>query len=285
MFLFLLVLITSVFADVEDYLILQDIEPYILFTGIEGRLFSGQPKEYTQTSTGGILGTIGHFLENDVSYESSYKEQNSRWPFVTVEVTHHDGTDLDQWLLHEISKDFRNYYGLPGDSFVARQIKKNTIIAFGAGGWIYRWLSGNKVINIEYTDLMMEKPEPIEIVNAYLVKHPSTLSAMTSADLRIKANQTRWIKDEMDRRLWLCDKWLTYGQTGNVEVSDLVDELAGHLTYFLHYREKYYGIRAKKDLALIDDYMQTDNKTALEGKLDGYKTWWADHKNDSISLP
>lgn len=271
--------------DISDYLILQDIGQYKLSTPqkmIPGLAPIGGPKQYDGA---GIISGAGHFIDHvDKTYETMYLGGGEK-ASPTVIVTQHTGSDSDQWLMHELSRDFRNYFGLPDDSFIASQIVNNTIIALSVAGYTYRWLSEDRVIQIQYHDSQMEKPEPLEIVNVYLAKHPSTLPEMSSADLRTEANQTSWIKDEMTRRLWLCDKWLAYSQTGNVEISDLVQELADHLTVFLQYREKYHSISAKEELALIDDYMLADNKTALETKLAEYKTWWTDHKNDPIRLP
>jgi hypothetical protein len=208
---------------------------------------------------------------------------------IRVEVTQHPSSDSDQWLLHEIEDSYRDGEDengrmglLSGMGVKIRDIGGNKFIYWGLGGGSYVWMNDQKVIKIQYTDLQRTKPEPLEIIQAYLQKFPSTLPA----DLVLNSDHDKqWIKDEMTRRLWLCDKWVAYSQAGNVEISDLVQELADHLTIFLQYREKYHSISAKEELALIDDYMQADNKTALEGKLVEYKAWWVDHKNDSIILP
>ena len=285
-FLIFFIFQTPAYTAVTDYLILEDIASYELFTGIEGRVFSGPPSKYSQTSTGGVLGGAAHFSENNVSYEVSYKLPGSKWPFVKVEVTTHAGGDSDKWLLHEAEWDFRNYYGLPSDSYVMRVINDNTIMAFGAGGWDYRWLSGDKVIDIKYTDLQMTKPEPLEVVNAYLAKHPSTLPSMTSADLRTDENKTKWIKDEIERRLWLCDKWLQQLDEGKTEQYKVISEVVNdHLEVFLDYREKYYGISAAEDKQILSGYLQAKNEKEIRKKLTEYKQWWAENKTKPINLP
>ncbi len=48
----------------------------------------------------------------------------------------------------------------------------------------YRWISGNKVIMLEYHDTGMTKPEPIEAVRAYLAKHPSTACNYVNAGIK-----------------------------------------------------------------------------------------------------
>ena len=270
------------YAAVTDYLIIQDISPYKLFTGVSGRVFSGPPSKYSQTNTGGVLDAAGHFSENDISYEASYTESGSKWPFVKAEVTQHAGSDSDRWLLHEVEKSFRTYYGIPGDPYAMRVIDGNTIIVYGSAGWAYRWVSGNKIIQISYHDSQMEKPEPLEVVNAYLLKHPSTLTPMTSADLRTDANKTAWIKDEMDRRLWLGDKWVA-----RIEAESNLDELRNvvkSLNVFLDYREKYYGIDAAAEKKTLWEYQQAKNKAGIKTKLEEYKTWWEGNKDNPITL-
>jgi hypothetical protein len=286
LFLFFFASIPNVHArDVSVYLILDDIGSYKLFTGIEGRVFSGPPSKYSQTSTGGVLDAAGHFSKNDVCYEVSYIRPGSKWPFVKVEVTQHGGSHSDKWLEHELQKDFRNYFGLPGDSFVMRQLDGQTIMAYGAGGWTYRWLSGNKAIHIEYTDLMMTRPEPLEIVGAYLSKHPSSLKEMTSYDLRTYGNQAKWIRDEMERRLWLCDKWFQAQNADDVDIDRTLREIGVHLDVFLDYREKYYGVSATKEKEVLAQYLYTKNAHAISNKLDRYKRWWSNNRGKAIALP
>lgn len=266
--------VTAYAQSTSDFLILNNIGEYIF-----------RSNRVTVIENAGPLVPTGHFRgHGDITYEGIYIHPQT-YLGAEVQITQHSGSDADEWLLHEISRDFRNYYGLPGDNFVMREINGATIMAVGSGGWDYRWLSGNKVIHIAYTDLQMEKPEPLEIVKAYLAKHPSTLPAMTSADLRTSANETIWIKDEMTRRLWLCDKWLIYSQTGKVERSDLVRELVDHLTVFLRYRDKYYNVAAESDLVFLYDCKQTNNQPKIEKKVAEYKAWWAANKNKPITLP
>ena len=203
---------------------------------------------------------------------------------IEVEVTKHAGSDSDKWLLHEVEKSFRTYYGLPDESLVVRQINGNTVIAMAVAGWAYRWASGNKVIQISYHDSQMEKPEPLEVVSAYLAKHPSTLTPMTSAELRSDANKTKWIKDEMERRLWLCDKWFFQLQLQKAELNKVLQESVDHMKVFLDYREKYYGISAEEEKKLLWGYLRTNNGTGIKNKLAEYKNWWKKNKDKAISV-
>ena len=107
---------------------------------------------------------------------------------------------------------------------------------------------------------------------------------MTLAQLRSAAGKTQWIKDEMDRRLWLCDKWFGQLSAGKTDQKTALDAIVKSMNVFLDYREKYYGIKAADEKNLIEGYLYSDNSTGITTKLTEYKTWWAAHKGDSISL-
>jgi hypothetical protein len=271
--LFLIVFARYAYAQaVSDYLITNDIGSYKQIT-------KGGP-------TGNILAGADHFAldHKDISYGISYVNDTSKiW--IDVQVTQHVGVDSDKWLRHELGWDFRNYYGLPGDTYVTRVINGNTIMAVGSGGWDYRWLSGNIVVHIEYTDLQMTKPEPLEVVEAYLAKFPSILSPETSADLRTTASETQWIKDEMDRRLWLCDKWFGQLDIAKVQEKQADQEAVKSMNVFLDYREKYYGIKAEDEKNALAGYRYQNDTDSIKSKLDEYKTWWGENRAKEINLP
>ncbi|MCE5211297.1 MAG: hypothetical protein LLG40_07070 [Deltaproteobacteria bacterium] len=270
--------------NISDYLILQDIGNYKLDKpekDLPGEPATGGPHLVKKN----ILSATGHFQDhNDVTYGVMYLS-NSGNVSPDVQVTQHTGGDSDRWLLHELDKAFRTSLGIPGDQYIMRVVNGNNIMTFGSAGWVYRWISNNKVISIEYEDGQMTKPEPVEVVNAYLVKFPSTLPAVTSADLRTKDNQSKWIKDEMDRRLWLCDKWNAQSQTGSVKQSDLIYNLVRSMNVFLNYRQKYYNIATDADIKALAGYKQNNDIASIQNKLTEYKTWWAKHKDKRISLP
>ena len=274
--LFLLFPSSGFSQGLENYLILNDIGEY-----------KYRPKRTTEIyGNSGILISTGHFDRDhdDITYRTRYVHPVTILG-VGVEVTQHAGADSDRWLLHELERDFRTYYGLPDDSFVARQIENDTVIGLSVAGWTYRWASGNKIIQIQYHDSQMTKPEPLEIVKAYLAKHPSTLSPMTSADLRATDNKTRWIKDEMERRLWLCEKWFLHLQMGKAEQQETLQSAVKNMFIFLDYREKYYGVKARDEKILLDNYLINNDGTSIKAKLTEYKTWWKVNKTKSINLP
>lgn len=256
-----------------DYLILNDIGRYKLTKGLvfRGRIVGAEPKV---SRVGNDV--YGHYT----SYETSYAGGEG-YSAPTVEARVYDPT---QWLLHEVERDFRNYYGMPGSSYGPRVVNGQTILEDTVGGAVYRWLSGTKVITIQYVDLEMTKPEPIEVVKAYLAKHPSTLPAMTLAQLRSAGSKTQWIKDEMDLRLWLCTKWFTQSQLAKTDLGTVLLQQGKSMNVFLDYREKYFGIKAADEKNLIAGYLNQNDSTHIQAKLKAYKDWWTAHKGNSVSL-
>lgn len=270
------------------YLILADIGAFKLHN--QSRAFPDRKlrpitpyKKYNGSA--GVLGGAGHFNydHNDVTYETGY-DNGTVGMGVSVQVTKHAGSDSDKWLLHEMERDFRNYFGNPGKTYGPRVINGQTVMEDTVGGIDYRWLSGTKVIDIHYVDLEMTKPEPIEVVQAYLAKYPSTLPAITLRELRSTANVTVWIKDEMERRLWLCDKWFYQLQLKKVDEKQVYQESVKSMNIFLDYREKYYGMKAADEKNLLAGYLNTNNGTGIKSKLDEYKKWWAVNKDKIINL-
>lgn len=214
--------------------------------------------------------------------------------FMLVKATN-EYTAIPDELIHQVkftttdpSKNELFTITLPSYKLSNRQIaisyEPETILTFGSAGWDYRWVSGNIVIDIEYHDTMMSKPEPLEIVSAYLAKYPSTLAATTSGGIRSTESKTTWIKDEMDRRLWLCDKWFMQLQLQKAQQGQVLQESIKSMNIFLDYREKYYGIKAADEKNLLSGYLNTNNGTGIKAKLTEYKNWWAVNKDKAISL-
>jgi hypothetical protein len=259
--------------SISEYLILQDIGSY-KFVGKGG---GGQGS--------GILAPTGHFNKDhaDKSYGGAYIDRSIKIG-VNVEVTKHSGSDSDKWLLHELDDSFRDDFGIPNNSYGPRQINGQTVYVISIGGRGYRWLSGNKVIEVSYHGSLTTLPEPLEVVQAYLAKHPSTLPPITLAQLRSAAKKTTWIKDEMDRRLWLCDKWFMQLQLKKADEKQVYQESVKSMTVFLDYREKYYEVKAADEKNLLAGYLNTNNGTGIKVKLAEYKNWWAVNKSKAISL-
>lgn len=275
-------------AAISDYLILNDIgafraaQPQYFF---KGEPPTGGPRI---SDSAGALASAYHFTDHtDKTYIIMHIDNTGVKPSPEVQVTQHVGVDSDKWLLHELDMEFRNYYGIPSVAYTVRTINGNTIFVDAVGGRDYRWISGNKAIKIDYTALnnLSTIPEPLEIVKAYLAKHPSSIKPITLQELRSAANVTKWIKDEMERRLWLCDKWSMQLQLGKVTQKETLKALVEHMTAFLYYRQKYYGISVTNDLTTLDTALRANDGATIKNKHSEYKLWWNAHKGASISLP
>ncbi len=285
--LLVLLLIPSIgFAQsYSDYLILQNINPYKLETAqkVVGGYIGG-PRVFDGP---GAIAPTDHFSPDhtDKTYEAYY-EGGSTLASATVQVTKHSGSDSDKWLAHEVERGFRDTDKLesgPDEDSMVREVSVLKVFFYGGGVVGYRWFSNNIVVNIQYTNLGGPKPEPLEVVKAYLAKFPSSI-VMSDIEFKARAHNETWIKDEMDRRLWLCDKWFMQLQLKKVEEKQVYLESVNSMNIFLDYREKYYGMKATDDKNLLTGYLSTNNGTGIKTKLTEYKNWWSVHKSDAISL-
>ena len=284
--------VTKIYAaeDVSPYLILNDIPPYQRLTQTKDthtkklRTIPG----YTSYPGAGVLAGADHFIpdHSDMTFETTYQNDEIG---ISVEVTKHAGSDSDKWLLHEMEDGYRdgdNSNGklglLSGDGVKIRDIGGSKIIYWGLGGGNYTWLSGQNVVEIKYTDLQRTTPEPREVIQAYVLKHPSTISIILVLD---KAHDVKWIKDEMDRRLWLCDKWFLQMTLKKADEKQVYQETVKSMNIFLEYREKYFSMKAADEKNLLSDYLSANNGTNIKAKLKEYKDWWSLNKEKSITLP
>ena len=272
--------------NIADYLILQDIGDYKFITQTKD-FITGQIKTipgYTVRGAPGILAGADHFDEDhdDTTYETNYVNRIVQLS-VGVQVTQHAGSDSDKWLLHEIERGFRGSddekggLGLLHRGSRLAEVSNNKVFRFWS---IYRWVSNYVVVIIDYND--PRKPEPLEVVQAYLQKFPSTIPTALVLD---RAHDEQWIKDEMERRLWLCDKWFLQNQTGKIDLDRTLREVIDHMVVFLDYREKYYGIKGRDEKSTLSRYLTAKDGTSIKSKLTEYKTWWSVNKTKSINLP
>ncbi|OGW50686.1 MAG: hypothetical protein A2Z50_07625 [Nitrospirae bacterium RBG_19FT_COMBO_42_15] len=271
------------FTNLTDCLITSDIG-----------IYNYKSQRANMGKGSGVVGLAGHFGKDhdDTVCTGDYsninqirglpvEEVRQKLVSVKIQLTQHSGSDSDKWLLHEVERGFRR-----GDyeenMTVARfrNIDGNNIFYSGLGGGTYRWISNYVIVSIEYIDLYKQKPEPIEVVRAYLAKFPSTIPALTID----KAHDEKWLKDEMERRLWLCDKWFYQLQLGKAEQKAVLQNTVDSMQVFLNYREKYYGIAAKDDKNLLSNYLMQNNGTGIKNKLKEYKGWWSVNKDKPINL-
>ena len=285
--IFVLVLVSDLgfSQDLSDYLILNDIGDYKFITHMKD-FITGEIKPkpgYRTRISPGVLAGADHFDldHDDTTYETDYINKTVRLA-VDVQVTQHAGGDSDKWLLHEVERSFRRGdYEENMTPARFRNIDGSNIFYSGLGGGTYRWISNNVVINIEYADLYRQEPEPLEVVRAYLAKFPSTITTITKDN----AHNEKWIRDEMERRLWLCDKWFQQLHEGKTDqykaLSAVVDD---HLKVFLDYRKKYYGINAGEEKQVLYGYLQVLNEKEIRNKLTEYKKWWSSNKTRAPAL-
>ncbi len=262
----------------------QEIGNYLIMTDIGEYKF--RPKRVITIGNAGVLVPTGHFPgHGDMTYEGIYIHPQT-YLGITVKVTQHAGSDSDKWLLHEVEDSYRDNdketLGLLTEGAILRRVDSNRVLWIGLGGGSFMWLNNSVVIRISYTDLQGSKAEPLEVVQAYLQKFPSTIPASLTLD---NAHDQQWIKDEMDRRLWLCDKWDAQFQAGKVSLSDLLRELVDNMNVFLDYRQKYYGINATDDKKALSNYLYQNDGISIKNKLSEYKTWWSANKGGAINLP
>ena len=271
------------FSSLSDCLVTNDIG-----------IYSYKASRANMGAGSGVIGMAGHFNKdhNDNVCTGSYSNINQirglpaetiedQLISVKVQVTQHASSDSDKWLLHEVERGFRRgdyEENMTPSRF--RNINGNNIFYSGLGGGTYRWKSNTVIVSIEYTDLYKQKSEPLEVVRAYLAKFPSTISAMSIDNV----HNEQWLKNEMDRRLWLCDKWDAQYQLGKVQQNDLLRELVDHMTVFLDYREKYYGMKAYDEKVALLNYKSQSDLTSIKNKLTEYKNWWSTNKGNPINL-
>jgi hypothetical protein len=264
----------------------QEISNYLITSNIGDFIASVNP---TSGKGPGIVVGADHFYRDhaDMTYRISYFNlQTKVGP--EIQVAQHAGSYSDKWLLHEVEDSYRDKDDsdkrlglLSGAGIKIREVGSNKFIYWGLGGGSYTWISGQKVVEIQYTDLQRTKPEPIEVVQAYLQKHPSTIPTNFSFD---QAHDIQWIKDEMDRRLWLCDKWFMQLQLRKTDEKQVYQETVKSMKVFLDYREKYYSIKAVDEKNLLENYLMQNNGTGIKAKLTEYKNWWTLNKDKPITL-
>jgi len=275
----------------SDYLILQDIVNFKFITQSKNPLTNivKQIPGYSVRVAPGMLAGADHFDmdHDDKTYEMNYDNPVTHMG-VEIQVVQHTNSDSDKWLLHEVEDSYRSNemqrLGLLSPGAVIKKLVAggDRIFSIRMGGGAYAWISNNVVIVITYRDLQGGKPEPREVIQAYLKKFPSTIPATLALD---NTHDVQWIKDEMDRRLWLCDKWFGQLQLAKADLKTVLQEEIKSMNVFLDYREKYFGIASKDEKNLLAQYLYQNDSTSIQAKLAGYKTWWSAHKGDAITLP
>jgi len=283
--LFIVLFFIPLFAEaqsISDYLIFNDIGTFKMAQPEKSFITRPPIGGPTVSDGSGVLSGSGHFPDHpDKSYKVLYIDSTDVKLGTEVEVTQHAGGDSDRWLLHEIEDSFRRgNYEEDMTSARFRNIDGNNVFYSGLGGGNYRWLSNFVVIDISYTDLYKQKQEPLEVIKAYLAKFPSTITNMTIDN----THNVQWIKDEIDRRFWLCDKWNAQFQAGQAKQKDLINELVDNMEVFLNYRQAYFGMKAMDEMSALHQLQKNKDIASIQTKLTEYKTWWSANNGKRISL-
>jgi hypothetical protein len=266
----------------------QDFGNYLITNDIGNYKFRLKPTKRIYGNNGALVSTSHFYLDHDdVTYETEYILPSPLLG-VEVQVTKHSGSDSDKRLLHEIEDGYRDDDKLNAtvDTNVQmRMINGNNVYFSGIyGGKSYSWIANNNVVvDVGCSNCPNTQPEPLEIVQAYLAKFPSLIT-LTDNDFKSRAHSELWIKDEMDRRLWLCDKWFLQFILKKAEEKQVYQECVKSMNVFHDYREKYYSIKAIDEKNLLAGYLNSNNGTGIKTKLTEYKNWWSIHKSDVINL-
>jgi hypothetical protein len=269
-------------TKVSDYLILSDIGSYgqsskSEFMGIE---FPNENKNLREVD-------ITTERLSDEQY-FSYKTYKTRYvcrhgkPSLIVEVKEFHHT---HWLLHNIQYDYRAHgperLGLLIPGAQLRLIDGNKIIS--SKGNRYSWISKNVVVGISSADLDDDKPEPLEVIRAYLGKFPSTIPDSLAFNLYY---DEKWIKDEMEKRL-LISSYL-FHMIDTVMWSKekkVLSQIVDNANIFLDYRAKYYNEQSKDEKQLLQQYLNVSNRKEIENKVRAFNQWWREYKGRRIYLP
>ena len=131
---------------------------------------------------------------------------------------------------------------------------------------------------------MLSKVEPLEVVKAYLAKYPATFKPVSDKELRSRERKTTWIRNEMERRLWLCDKWLQMIAAGNARLKVGLENIGDNLKRFGGYRDQYFGKRPPSDDSQIDEYVEELKGTEIKAKLREYRKWWSENSTKGLSF-
>ncbi len=291
-FVILLMMPCLSMADVSDYLILNEIGSYRIIKEtihpITKKIVMRDGYTIEEEHAGVSLASI-HFNvdHNDTTY-GTYYESDVADLGVRVQITQHAGADSDQWLMHEIEDAYRDgndkegRLGLLTQGTRIRDIDGNKIIGMRGGG--YNWVSNSILVDVSYTDLYGTKPEPLEILKAYLAKYPSSM-ILTDTEFKSATHNEKWIKDEMGRRLWITGKWLEAHGAGTAELKDTLYNTYKSLEVFLRYREKYFEVGAIDHIREIYAFKKEGQVAGMQAKAQELDQWWQLNKNEEITLP
>jgi len=279
--------------DVSEYLILEEIGGYSVRTKRKNVLtlqVETLPGYIIRKSPGILLKTDHFQLDHDDKTYEAYYEDSNIGSYARVQVTLHAGSNSDQWLLHEVESNFRK--GKYGGMLTLDQLKTmdgQTIFYSKSKDRekTYCWLSNHMVVHMKFSVLSKyeqeEEREHVELLKAYLRKFPSTVPSIKLGQKYDKD----WVKNEMDRRLWLCNSWMAWMHGGGEDFDWKFKNVIYQLYGFLDYRDFYYkngverylkknfGVDEKK---VLWGYYRQKDEAAMKNQLEEYRRWWRHHR-------
>lgn len=263
----------SAFASPSDFLILQDFGGYKAIKQKKDPL-TGKTQEtqgYRIWQNPGIFAESTHFGvdHKDMTYETSYEKEGL---IIEVEVTQHAGSESDKWLQHEMEDKFRSEKDLN-----LTYITKNPLRDID-GNWIwyskghYEWLSNYTAISIQVANQGDMEVEPLYLLKAYIKNFPSSISLTPDKIGRVQ-HTLKWLSKEMERRLWLCERWLDQWDKSKTWQKKVLYEAGKNLEIFLSYQQKYYNLAiTEKEKSILQGYINQNNGAAIREKAKEYQS-------------
>jgi len=262
---------------ISDYLILEDIGPYRQTPEVEfmGKLVARKP-----ACLQGGDDISGIYNSCRISYAGGAGNLS-----ITVEARVYKS---GQWILHDLEDAFRDhekFHALLDPNVRVRTINgKNLFVASVGGGKTYTWGSGKNVrIEIRYSTYSKNKPEPMDVVKAYLAKYPSTMT-LKESEFRSKAHSEQWLREEMNRHLWLAEQQFTLASAGISDINEVLKDIVDNLEMFLSYREHFYAVKASSNQEFLVERLDAEDAPAIKNLLNEYKTWWSENKTREFLL-
>jgi membrane carboxypeptidase/penicillin-binding protein len=142
-----------------------------------------------------------------------------------------------------------------------------------------------KELTVAYSTLanLGTKPEPLEIVRAYLAKYPSSIT-MTDAELKSAAHTESWLRNEMERRVWLMEKWVGVGNADVLKQAEAERAILEHAEVFSKYMHKYLGDSPNEMIKGFFLASRPFNWTRLTAEVGKLRAWWDANKSRPLLI-
>lgn len=256
-------------------------------------------------SVGGALGSPFFGDHTDDLFAATRYRDDSRGISVEVAVVRNGRPEFLDHLIEAVFRDgATGRMNLPQSTTTS--VLNNTVFFFcdkpppNCESREYMWRSGPQlVIKVKAHASTAERlpdgfpqvhriacAEPIEILQAYLERYPSAITAFTESDDRAK----QWRRDQAALRLAAAEYQLDGAPSlSSDKQSQALDAARDHLTSFAELRRVAFGgASATKEAERIAAARQlpiATQLTELNKIRQEYRQWWNAHQNDPVSLP